>query len=52
VLTGLSAEVAQIVVRIGVDLTKVETAGNLQDGVEEAHRTLGNRVTRVEPARA
>jgi hypothetical protein len=39
-------------VRIGVDLTKVETAGNLQDGVEEANRTLGNRVTRVEPARA
>jgi anti-anti-sigma regulatory factor len=50
-LTGLTAEVAQTVVRIGVDLTKVETAGNLQDGVEEANRTLGYRVTRVEPGR-
>jgi anti-anti-sigma regulatory factor len=47
-LTGLTAEVAQTVVRIGVDLTKVETAGNLQDGVEEANRTLGYRVTRLE----
>jgi anti-anti-sigma regulatory factor len=48
-LTGLTAEVAQTVVRIGVDLTKVETAGNLQDGVEEANRTLGYRVTKLEP---
>jgi len=47
-LTGLSAEVAQTVVRIGVDLTKVETAGNLQDGVEEANRALGYRLTRLE----
>jgi anti-anti-sigma regulatory factor len=51
-LTGLTAEVAQTVVRIGVDLTKVETAGNLQDGVEEANRTLGYRVTKIEPGRA
>jgi anti-anti-sigma regulatory factor len=51
-LTGLTAEVAQTVVRIGVDLTKVETAGNLQDGFEEANRTLGYRVTRVEAGRA
>jgi anti-anti-sigma regulatory factor len=51
-LTGLTAEVAQTVVRIGVDLTKVETAGNLQDGVEEANRTLGYRVTKLEPGRA
>jgi rsbT co-antagonist protein RsbR len=51
-LTGLSAEVAQTVVRIGVDLTKVETAGNLQDGVEEANRTLGYRLTKLEPGRA
>jgi rsbT co-antagonist protein RsbR len=41
ILTGLSAEVAQTIVRIGVDLSKVETAGNLQDGVERANRLSG-----------
>jgi rsbT co-antagonist protein RsbR len=40
-LTGLSAEVAQTLVRIGVDLGKVRTTGNLQDGIVEANKVLG-----------
>ncbi|MGH2554587.1 MAG: STAS domain-containing protein [Actinomycetota bacterium] len=48
ILTGLSAEVAQTVVRIGVDLGKVQTTGNLRDGVLEANRILGYKVIRSE----
>ncbi len=48
ILTGLSTDVAQTVVRIGIDLRKVQTAGNLQDGLDEADRLLGSRVTKAE----
>jgi rsbT co-antagonist protein RsbR len=41
ILTGLSTEVAQTVVRLGVDLGKVRTMGSLQDGLEEADRAIG-----------
>jgi rsbT co-antagonist protein RsbR len=44
ILTGLSAEVAQAIVRIGVDLGKVRTTGSLQDGIVEADRMLGYTV--------
>jgi rsbT co-antagonist protein RsbR len=40
ILTGLSAEVAQTLVRIGVDLGNVQTSGNLADGVAEALRLV------------
>lgn len=46
ILTGLSAEVAQTIVRIGVDLGKVRTTGSLQDGIVEANRMLGYTVVR------
>jgi len=46
ILTGLSAEVAQTIVRIGVDLGKVRTTGSLQDGIGEANRMLGYTVVR------
>lgn len=46
ILTGLSAEVAQTIVRIGVDLGKVRTTGSLQDGIAEANRMLGYTVVR------
>jgi len=44
IVTGLSAEVAQTLVNIGVDLAKVNTVGDLQGGIEEAERILGYRV--------
>src|SRR5881628_1005518 len=44
IVTGLSPEIAQTLVTIGVDLTKMHTAGDLQGGIEEAERQLGYRV--------
>jgi rsbT co-antagonist protein RsbR len=46
IVTGLSPEVAQTLVTIGVDLTKFNTVGDLQGGLAEAERILGYNVTR------
>jgi rsbT co-antagonist protein RsbR len=43
IVTGLSPEIAQTLVNIGVDLTKMNTVGDLQGGIEEAERLLGDR---------
>ena len=48
IITGLSPEIAQTLVTIGVDLSKMDTIGDLQGGLEEAERLLGYSVTRVE----
>ena len=50
IITGLSPEIAQTLVTIGVDLGKMHTIGDLQGGIEEAERHLGFRVTRDESA--
>ena len=47
IITGLSSEIAQTLVTIGVDLSKMRTVGDLQGGIEEAERQLGYRVTRT-----
>jgi rsbT co-antagonist protein RsbR len=47
IITGLSPEIAQTLVTIGVDLTKMNTVGDLQGGIEEAERLLGFRVSKV-----
>ena len=44
IVTGLSPEVAQTIVNIGVDLGKMNTVGDLQGGIEQAERLLGYRV--------
>jgi rsbT co-antagonist protein RsbR len=44
IVTGLSSEVAQTLVTIGVDLGKINAMGDLQSGMEEAERLLGYRV--------
>ena len=46
IVTGLSPEIAQTLVTIGVDLTKMNTTGDLQGGIEEAERLLGYKVKR------
>jgi rsbT co-antagonist protein RsbR len=51
IITGLSAEIAQTLVTIGVDLSKMNTVGDLQGGIEEAERLLGFRVIRSDDAR-
>src|SRR5436309_7349692 len=45
IITGLSSEIAQTLVTIGVDLSKVNAVGDLQGGIEEAERLLGYKVT-------
>lgn len=44
IVTGLSSEIAQTLVTIGVDLAKMKTVGDLQGGIEEAERLLGYTV--------
>jgi anti-anti-sigma factor len=44
IVTGLSSEIAQTIVAIGVDLSKVKTVNDLQGGIDEADRLLGYRV--------
>ena len=47
IVTGLSSEIAQTLVTIGVDLAKMKTVGDLQGGIEEAERLLGYKVSIV-----
>jgi rsbT co-antagonist protein RsbR len=44
IVTGLSAEVAQTLVTLGVELGKLNTVGDLQGGLEEADRLLSDRM--------
>jgi rsbT co-antagonist protein RsbR len=46
IVTGLSSEIAQTLVTIGVDLAKMRTVGDLQGGIEEAERLLGYQILR------
>jgi rsbT co-antagonist protein RsbR len=51
ILTGLSAEVAQSLVAIGVDLGRITTIGDLRGGLEEAERLLGYELVSLESRR-
>jgi rsbT co-antagonist protein RsbR len=44
IITGLSADVAQSLVALGIDLGKLKTIGDLQGGLEEAEELLGYRL--------
>lgn len=46
IVTGVSSDVAQALVALGIDLTKFNTVGDLQGGIEEAERLLGFEVVR------
>ena len=45
IITGLSPEIAQTLVTLGVELGKVNAVGDLQGGIEEAERILGYQVS-------
>ena len=47
IVTGLSPEIAQTLVHIGVQLDKMTTVGDLQGGIEEAERLLGYRMVPI-----
>jgi rsbT co-antagonist protein RsbR len=49
IVTGLSSEVAQSLVTLGIELSTLNTVGDLQGGLEEAERILGYRVLAPEP---
>jgi rsbT co-antagonist protein RsbR len=46
IITGLSSEIAQTLVTLGVDLSMMNTVGDLQGGIETAERQLGYKVIR------
>jgi rsbT co-antagonist protein RsbR len=48
IVTGLSPEIANTLVNIGVDLGKMSTVGDLQGGIEEAERLLGYKVVAID----
>jgi rsbT co-antagonist protein RsbR len=50
IVTGLSPEIAQTLVSIGVDLSKMNTVGDLQGGIEEAEILLGYKVLPLQEA--
>jgi rsbT co-antagonist protein RsbR len=50
IVTGLSPEIAQTLVTIGVDLGKMNTVGDLRGGIEEAERLLGYKVAALAEA--
>ncbi len=52
IITGLSSEIAQTLVTIGVDLSKMNAVGDLQGGIEEAERLLGYTVSITSEATA
>jgi PAS domain S-box-containing protein len=51
ILTGLSSEIAQTLVGLGIDLGGVKTLGDLQEGIDEADKQLGYTVVKAEDRR-
>jgi rsbT co-antagonist protein RsbR len=47
IIAGVSPEMAQTMVTLGIDLTRIATIGDLQSGIEWSERLMGYRVTRV-----
>src|SRR4051794_29273788 len=45
IITGLSSEIAETLVTLGVDLSKMNAVGDLQGGIEEAELLLGYKVS-------
>ncbi len=48
IVSGIAPEIAQTLVTIGVDLTKMNTVGDLQGGLDEADRLLGYTVVKTD----
>jgi rsbT co-antagonist protein RsbR len=48
IVTGVTAEVAQSMVALGIEMTPFKTIGDLQGGIEYAEHLLGYIVTRAE----
>jgi len=46
IVTGIAPDIAQTMVRLGIDLRRIRTVGDLQSGIEEAERLLGYSVVK------
>jgi rsbT co-antagonist protein RsbR len=49
IITGVSSRIAQTLVDLGVDLSMMNTVGDLQGGLEEAERLIGLRSDEISP---
>ncbi len=49
IVTGISPEIAHTLVTLGVDISKINTVGDLQGGIELANQLLGYRLATTEP---
>lgn len=47
IIAGVSPEIAQTMVTLGIDLGRIATVGDLQSGIEQAEQLLGYAVTRT-----
>jgi rsbT co-antagonist protein RsbR len=47
ILTGLSPEVAQALVTVGVNLRTINTKSDLQSGIEEANRLMRVKIVKL-----
>lgn len=47
ILTGISREISQTLVGLGVEFSKMRVMGDLQSGIEEADRLVGYRVLKT-----
>lgn len=52
ILAGISPEIAQTMVRLGIDAERFSTVGDLQSGIDLADRLLGYRLTKADGAAA
>jgi len=46
-VAGVSPEIAQTMVTLGLDLGRMSTVGDRQSGIERAEELLGHTVTRI-----
>jgi rsbT co-antagonist protein RsbR len=47
IIAGISPEIAQTMVTLGIELARITTVGDLQSGIEQAEHLLGYTVRRV-----
>jgi len=47
IVTGIAPDIAQTMVKLGIDLMRITTVGDLQSGIEEAERLLGYTVSKI-----
>lgn len=47
IVTGIAPDIAQTMVRLGIDLMRIRTVGDLQSGIEEAESLLGYKVVKA-----